>query len=118
MPALEITQLDSNYCVSAQVHPDDLPRLKEAGYRTLINNRPDGEEPGQPTAKELSRLAAQLGLRYAHIPIVPGQMTDQDARDLAKAIGDAGGPVLAFCRTGTRSANLWKRSRELAGATT
>ena len=110
---MKITRLDPLFSVAPQISPDDLTLLDQAGFRAVVNNRPDGEEAGQPSDGDLRREAHRLGLQYFHIPIVPGHMTDDDARALAEAIDQAGGPVLAFCRTGTRSTNLWKRSREL-----
>lgn len=105
---MEITALSPNLAVSPQLYPVDLRPLKEAGYRAVINNRPDGEEVGQPTSTELRHAAADLGLAYRHIPIIPGQFTEADARAFAEAIAEASGPVLAFCRTGSRSTKLWE----------
>lgn len=113
---MKITRLAPSFCVSDQLQPEDLPRLREAGYRTIINNRPDGEEDGQPTSAQLRAEADRLGLSYSYIPIVPGQMSDEDAVALKEAAAAAAGPVLAFCRTSARSTSLWKRSVELAGA--
>lgn len=105
---MKMTDLKPDFSVSPQIFPGDLPLLVEAGFRVVVNNRPDGEEPGQPTAAELRREAEHLGLRYTHIPIVPGHMTEHDAQALREAIAEAGGPVLAFCRTGNRSTKLWE----------
>jgi uncharacterized protein (TIGR01244 family) len=108
---MTITPLSADFAVAPQVRPEDLASLKEAGYAALVNNRPDGEEPGQPRSAELRQAAERAGLRYAYIPIAPGQMTETDAQALRRIIADAKGPVLAFCRTGNRSTKLW----ELAG---
>lgn len=107
---MEIAQLAPGFSVSPQLRPDDLPALKSAGFCAVVNNRPDGEEAGQPTTGELRRAAERAGLRYAYIPIWPGRMTRSDAEALARVIAEAGGPVIAFCRTGARSTAL----RELA----
>lgn len=113
---MKITRLAPAFSVSDQLQPEDLPRVREAGFRAIINNRPDGEEDGQPTNGQLSAEADKLGLSYFYIPIVPGQMRDEDAVALKDAAAAATGPVLAFCRTGARSTSLWKRSVELAGS--
>ena len=105
---MKITRLDPRFSVSPQIRPEELPLLKKAGFRAVVNNRPDGEEAGQPHDCDLRREAHRLGLRYFHIPVTPGHMTDNDAQALAEAIGQSEGPVLAFCRTGTRSARLWE----------
>jgi len=110
-----ISWLDPEFAVAAQLHPDDLPRLKAAGFTGIVNNRPDGEEAGQPSSAELAEAVRRLGLRYAYIPVEPSTLSDMDARTLGHFIRDAGGPVIGFCRTGNRSSNLWRRSRSLAG---
>ena len=78
----------------------------------MVNNRPEGEEPGQPPASEIEAEARRVGLAYRHIPVVPGQGTKAQARELAAFVAEAGGPVVGFCRTGGRAANLWKMARE------
>jgi len=113
---MKITRLAPAFSVSDQLQPEDLPRVREVGYRAIVNNRPDGEEDGQPTDAQLRAAAHKLGLSYTYIPIVPGQMSDKDALALRDAAAGAAGPVLAFCRTGARSTSLWKRSVELAGS--
>jgi sulfide:quinone oxidoreductase len=110
---MKVTRLDAHLSVADQLRPDDLPLLAEAGYRAIVNNRPDHEEAGQPTDAELRGPANRLGLRYIHIPIVGSHITDGDAIALNEFVARAGGPVLAFCRTGTRSTKLWNRARQL-----
>ena len=107
----EIHRIAPGFAVAGQLRPGDLPAIAAAGFRTIVNNRPDGEEPGQPTADELRLAAERLGLRYAYIPIVPGRMGEDHARALAAAIDEAEGPVLAFCRSGARSTRLWEAAQ-------
>ena len=108
---MTITPLTPDFSVSPQLRPEDLPLAKEAGYRAIVNNRPDGEEPGQPTSDAMRSAAERLGLRYAYLPIPPGQFSAGQARALTRAIAEAGGPVLAFCRSGARSTKLWELAR-------
>lgn len=91
-----------------QVEADEIAGLAAQGCRMLINNRPDGEAPGQPTSQALEAEARRCGIDYRHIPVVPGQATDADARAFAEALEQAQGPVVAFCRTGARAAGLHK----------
>lgn len=112
---MTITPLDAKLSISPQVQPEDLARLRLAGFRCVINNRPDGEAPEQPTSAQLESEAARLELDYYHIPVVPGRVEDADAIAFAKALQSTEGPVLAFCRSGARSTSLWKRGRELLG---
>jgi sulfide:quinone oxidoreductase len=101
--------LTHNFAVAGQVGPRELRDIA-AHYRMLINNRPDGEEPGQPSSAELEAAARKLGLGYAYIPI-SGEIDDSDIAALAKALSGNRGPALAFCRTGNRSARLWALSQ-------
>lgn len=112
--AMTISWIDPAFAVAPQLLPGDLPGLKAAGFAGLVNNRPDREEAGQPSSDEMAEAARRLGLRYAHIPVVPGRISDADARALSRFIGEAGGPVLGYCRSGNRSSILWRRSRALA----
>jgi uncharacterized protein (TIGR01244 family) len=85
-----------------------------AGCAGIVNNRPDGEAPDQPSSLELESEARRHGLGYWHLPIVPGQMSEKDVRDFAGLLEQAGGPLLAFCRTGHRSATLFQAAQALS----
>lgn len=112
---MDLTRVDPSLAVGPQLRPEQLSEVAAAGFRGIINNRPDGEEPGQPRSCELQAEAMRLGLLYRHIPVVPGQMTEADARAFARALREAGGPVVAFCRSGNRSASLWNLARQIGG---
>lgn len=92
--------------VAPQLDAGDIRDARAEGITAIINNRPDGEEPGQPSAEENRAVAETEGLAYTHIPIVPGQITEEQVRTFQKAVAAAEGPVLAHCKTGTRSATL------------
>lgn len=96
--------------VCSFVSPAELPQVARE-FRTIVNARPNAEEPGQPSSAEMEQAAHRLGLEYVHIPVVPGQITDEQVAAFAKALGDKPGPVLAFCKSGTRAASLWALSR-------
>ena len=104
---MDIKKLTSEVSVTPQVEIGDLASIKEQGFRSVICNRPDGEGADQPTFKEIEAAANKLGLQTAYQPIVAGKVGDQDADDFAKLMTELPGPVLAYCRTGTRSATLW-----------
>ena len=99
-----IRQLDEKTLVSGQIFPHEVSGLVEQGITMLVNNRPDFEEPGQPLAADIEEAAAQAGIAYRFMPIIRGiGPADVDAMQLAcREFGD--GKVLAFCRSGTRSA--------------
>lgn len=111
---MDLTRHSYRLTTSQQVKPADLRQIAADGFAGVINNRPDGEGPDQPTSLELQAEAKRLGLAYWHIPVVSGEMTDNDIRAFATALEDARGPVLAFCRTGNRAAALWKASQAIA----
>ncbi len=92
--------------VSPQITPDEAREAGEAGVKLIINNRPDGEAPDQPTSAEIESAARAAGAEFIRIPIV-GRPTPEQARAQAEAVAGAGGPVLAFCRSGTRSITAW-----------
>jgi len=107
---MDVKQVTPFLSVSPQISEADLSVLKSLGFRTIINNRPDGEEDRQPSAQSLEQAARAQGLDYIHQPIVPGQISEDDISAFAKALGSVQGPVLAFCRTGTRAISLWALS--------
>lgn len=100
--------------VSPQIGLDDLARAAALGFKMVINNRPDGEEPGQPTSAEIEAAAKAAGLAYAHVPVRGGPTQDQVEAE-REILSTAPGPVLAFCRSGTRSIVTWSIGQALAG---
>ena len=91
----------------------DIDEAAALGIRLIVNNRPDGEEPGQPSSAEIEAAARAAGLDYRHIPVAGGLAPDK-IEAMAEALDQ--GPVLAFCRTGTRSTFLWALARASKGA--
>ena len=104
---MEIKPLTTELSVSEQIMPTDMQGIKDAGFRAVICNRPDGEGANQPTFEEITKAAEKVGLATSYIPIVAGKVSDDDAEAFDKALTELPGPVLAYCRTGTRSTTLW-----------
>jgi uncharacterized protein (TIGR01244 family) len=104
-------QLDSTVFVSGQIAPEEIGAL---GVAMIVNNRPDGEEPGQPESDTIRAAAEAAGVAYRHIPVAGGFSLPQVAQ-MADALAAAEGPVLAFCKSGTRSAFLWALARSRMG---
>jgi uncharacterized protein (TIGR01244 family) len=100
--------------VSPQIQVDDVDAAAEQGFLTIINNRPDGEDPAQPSGYEIEAAAQNAGLAYFHIP-VRGGPTPEQVETTQKVLDEAHGPVLAFCRSGTRSIVTWSLAQALAG---
>lgn len=104
---MDIKTLTAGLSVSPQIAPEDVAAIKAAGFRAIICNRPDGEGADQPTFEEIAKAAKDAGLEAAYLPIVSGKVRDEDAKAFDTALTELPGPVLAYCRTGTRSATLW-----------
>jgi uncharacterized protein (TIGR01244 family) len=92
--------------VSPQITPDEARAAAEAGVVLIINNRPDGEAPGQPSSAEIEAAARAAGADFLALPFA-GRPSAEQARAQAEAVAGADGPVLAFCRSGTRSITAW-----------
>jgi uncharacterized protein (TIGR01244 family) len=108
-------QLDETTLVSGQIGPADVPALAEQGVTMIINNRPDGEDQGQPLSAELEAAAEAAGVDYRHIPIARG-IGPSDVEAMGEALrSSSGGKVLAFCRSGTRSTLAWAVARREDG---
>ena len=104
---LKPTKLTHSVSVSPQIAESDLDALAAQGYRSVINNRPDGESQQQPASDAIAAAAERVGLAYRHVPVISGDITDDDVLAFDRALAEMEGPVLAFCRTGTRSTHLW-----------
>lgn len=103
--------------VSPQIALDDVDEAARQGFRMIISNRPDGEEPGQPPSRAFEAAAAEAGLAYAHVPVRGGPSAEQ-VETQRRLIEQANGPVLAFCRSGTRSIVTWALGELASGART
>lgn len=104
---METKYLTEALSVAEQIKLADLKGLAAAGFKTIINNRPDGEAPRQPRSDTLGKRAAELGLDYRYIPVKPSGFSESNLEDFKAALSSAPTPALAFCRTGTRSTTLW-----------
>jgi uncharacterized protein (TIGR01244 family) len=111
---MDIRTIDERVSVSPQIDPADVTELAAQGFVAIVNNRPDGEEAGQPEGEPIRLVAETLGLAYTAIPVSQGfSLAQVDA--MRAALDAADGPVLAFCRSGTRSCNLWALAEAKAG---
>lgn len=104
---------ETTFVASRNIVAADIPTVAAQGVRLIVNNRPDGEEPGQPTSSEIEAAARSAGLDYRHIPVA-GRFPPEQVEEMARALDQ--GPVLAFCRSGTRSTFLWALARARRGA--
>jgi sulfide:quinone oxidoreductase len=104
---MKIATLTPFLSVSPRIAEADLGALAAQGFRAVVSNRPDGEAEGQPSSATLAAAAGRVGLEYRHVPVVSGRITDDDVTAFARILDEVKGPVLAFCRTGTRWTTLW-----------
>lgn len=110
----DIRPVTPDFAVAPQLAPSDMAEAASQGFKLVINNRPDGEAPGQPTSLQMEEAARAAGMDYVHIPVVGGPTPDQVEQNRV-AVEGANGPVLAFCRSGTRSIVTWSIGERLAG---
>ena len=108
-------RLDDAVSVYGQLLPAEVAEAKAQGFTTIVNNRPDGEEAGQPGGTAIREAAEAAGLAYHAIPIGHGGFSGESVAAMAQVLGAADGPVLAFCRSGTRSTFLWALARASMG---
>ncbi len=94
------------FSVSPQISISDVAKAAAEGVTLIINNRPDGEDPGQPRGAEIEAAARAAGLDYVHIPVV-GRPSGAQVEAMRAAVAGAQGKVLAYCRSGTRSITIW-----------
>jgi len=106
--AVAIRQLNAAFSVAAQLTTDDIPDVVAQGFATLINNRPEGEGGyAQTPSRDIEQAARAAGLHYIYLPVIADAITPAQALAMRQALATARGPVLAFCRSGARSAQLY-----------
>ncbi len=107
----DIRRVTDTLSVAPQLHPDDLQAVRDAGFKTVICNRPDNESgDAQPRIDEMKRAAKALGLNFLALPF-SGMPSPQIAGQQGKLIEESAHPVLAYCRSGTRSITAWALSQ-------
>ncbi|SDF86061.1 TIGR01244 family protein [Celeribacter baekdonensis] len=104
---MDFNKINDTLTVSSQITPDEVTRLAEKGFKTLINNRPDMEVEAGLSSDVMEEAAKAAGLSYLYLPVMPGQFTPDLIADMAQALAELDGPVYAYCRSGTRSCTTW-----------
>lgn len=111
----DFRKLADAFWASPQIDVNDVKMARDLGFAMIINNRPDSETPGQPAGNEIEAAAIQAGLGYAAIPVTHAGFTQQQVLAMADLLQQASGPVLAYCRSGTRSTLLWALAQAASG---
>lgn len=110
-----IRRIDDHVSVAPQITAAEVAEAAHAGFVEIVNNRPDDEEGGQPSGAEIAAAAAAAGIAYRAIPVTQAGFSAHQVEAMASALTSAAGPVLAYCRSGTRSTNLWALARARMG---
>jgi uncharacterized protein (TIGR01244 family) len=105
---MDIRKIDDRFSVTGQISVGDIPAIAAAGFKAIVCNRPDFEGFDQPPHMDLKDAAALAGLGFAYIPVTPGAPLVHEPDEMAAVIMDAVGPVLGYCRSGARAANLYQ----------
>ena len=111
---MEIRQITEDYAVAPQIGPEHVPLIKTAGFKSLICNRPDAEDGAVPH-DAIADAAREAGLEFRYIPVVSGQIVQQNVDDQAAALDDLPKPILAYCRSGTRCTTLYALVQQQRG---
>ncbi|MGZ5956626.1 MAG: TIGR01244 family sulfur transferase [Caulobacteraceae bacterium] len=111
----DFRRVTDDFTTAPQISVADVGEAAAMGFTTIICNRPDGEEPGQPSAAEIGAAAKAAGLAYVHVP-VRGAPGPAEVEAMREAVDAAPGPVLAYCRSGTRSITTWAIGQAMSGA--
>ena len=111
---MDIRAISETFAVSPQIAPEDVGAIKAAGFSTVVCNRPDAEIPPEVQSDAIREAVEAAGLRFVMNPLSHGSLTMDHVETQGRALADAGGPVLAYCASGNRSAILWALSQ--AGA--
>ena len=108
---MDLKRINDHVSVSGQIRPEDVAALKAAGFVAIVNNRPDGESPDQPSGAEIAAAAAAAGLEYHAIPLGREGVSPELVAQTKAVLEGSTGPVFCYCRSGTRSTTLWALSQ-------
>ncbi len=113
MTSLAFQRLGPDLCVAPQLGPEAMALAVQQGFRSIINNRPDFEAgPEQPTSARIEAAAAAAGLAYVFLPVAPGYQSPEEIARFAELLATMPRPILAFCRSGTRSGKLYRAATQ------
>ncbi len=105
---LPLNPLTPDFAVAPQLEPAAMAEVAAAGFRSVINNRPDGEGgPDQPSSASMAAAAAAAGLQYVHLPVAGGYQSPEEIAAFKDLLGTLPRPILAFCRSGARCTKLF-----------
>lgn len=110
---LPVRAVAPDVCVAPQLTPAAMAEAAQAGFRSVVNNRPDFEYgPDQPTSADIESAARAAGLEYRFLPVAPNLQTPDQIAAFAQLLEELPRPILLFCRSGARSANLYRQAQQ------
>jgi uncharacterized protein (TIGR01244 family) len=111
--ALAFTWLAPDFATAGQLNVDDVAQAAAAGFRSIVNNRPDFEGgPAQPTSQAIQAAASAAGLDYAFLPVQSGYQSPEEIAKMGELLDRMPKPMLAFCRSGARTSNLYRAAKK------
>lgn len=111
---MSVQVLSPDFAVAGQISADEVAALAQAGFKSIICNRPDAEAgPAQPAFAQIEEAARAAGLQAHFLPVTPGQISPDQVQAMARLLAQLPVPVLAYCRSGARSTSLWQMARAL-----
>ena len=116
--SLSITKHSETFSTSTQITADEVTEIATLGFKTIINNRPDGEGgPSQPSSKEIQQTAEKLGISYLYLPVIPNNISDSEIAQCSTFLVNAPTPILGFCRTGNRARAVYEKASNISSNT-
>lgn len=112
---MRFTKLSDNYAVAMQIDPDDVEFFAREGFKAIVCNRPDGEDPGQPGSETIRAACEQHGIEFYMLPMQGSFVNPDTVQQFLDVMHNAKGPVLGYCRSATRSAILWQLASQAQG---
>lgn len=109
-------ELDPQVTAGPQIRPEDVAHIAAAGFRAIVCNRPDGEEPGQPDWNEIAEACAHNGVVAKYVPLNDRAATDYATRAFAQVMRETEGKVFAYCRSGARCEVIWQSVKRAQSA--
>ena len=112
---MRFAKISDSYSVATQIDPADVEYFAREGFTAIVCNRPDGEDPGQPTSDSIRKACEQHGIDFHMIPVQGHGVAPATVQQFLDVMKKADGPVLGYCRSGTRSAILWQIASQAQG---
>lgn len=110
---MRVLELAPQVYVSGQLFEHDVRLLAKQGVRSIMNNRADNESAGQPLSADLAKVAEELGVTFAHFPVDPRSIGEEEAKAFAEACDKLERPLHIFCRSGARTMKIWELAESI-----